>query len=87
MIDQVDKYYGQILDRLETLGENLDGTVIAYTADRGDMLRDLAYAIYSFLLFSSLLTVAFIFPFPSHRSPHANSTAKPLHDAAQKPNT
>ena len=38
MIDQIDTYYGQILDKLESLGENLDEWIIVYTADHGDML-------------------------------------------------
>lgn len=38
MIDQVDAYYGQLLDRLELLGENLDDWIIVYTTDHGEML-------------------------------------------------
>lgn len=38
MIDQVDTYFGQILDKLEALGENLDHWIIVYTSDHGEML-------------------------------------------------
>ncbi len=38
MIDQVDTYFGQILDKLEALGENLDDWIIVYTSDHGEML-------------------------------------------------
>lgn len=38
MIDQVDDYYGQVLNRLELLGEDLDDWIIVYTTDHGEML-------------------------------------------------
>jgi choline-sulfatase len=38
MIDQVDCYFGQILAKLESLGENLDDWIILYTSDHGEML-------------------------------------------------
>ncbi len=38
MIDQVDTYFGQILNKLEALGENLDDWIVVYTSDHGEML-------------------------------------------------
>ncbi len=38
MIDQVDSHFGQVLDKLEALGENLDDWIIVYTSDHGEML-------------------------------------------------
>jgi choline-sulfatase len=38
MIDQVDDYFGQILGKLESLGEDLDEWIIVYTSDHGEML-------------------------------------------------
>ncbi len=38
MIDTVDRYYGQVLARLEALGEDLDDWIIVYTSDHGEML-------------------------------------------------
>jgi len=38
MIDQVDCYFGQTLDHLEALGEDLDEWIIVYTSDHGEML-------------------------------------------------
>jgi choline-sulfatase len=38
MIDAVDAYFGQILARLDSLGENLDDWIIVYTTDHGEML-------------------------------------------------
>ena len=38
MIETIDTYYGQILDKLESLGENLDEWIIVYTSDHGEML-------------------------------------------------
>lgn len=38
MIDRVDSYFGQILHKLEALGENLDDWIIVYTSDHGEML-------------------------------------------------
>ena len=40
MIDTVDAYFGQILERLESLGENLDEWIIVYTSDHGEMLGE-----------------------------------------------
>jgi choline-sulfatase len=40
MIDTIDDYYGQILGRLEDLGENLDDWIIIYTSDHGEMLGE-----------------------------------------------
>jgi choline-sulfatase len=38
MIDNVDAYFDQVLDKLEELGENLDEWIIIYTSDHGEML-------------------------------------------------
>jgi choline-sulfatase len=38
MTETVDRYYGQVLSRLEELGENLDEWIIVYTTDHGEML-------------------------------------------------
>ena len=38
MVDTIDDYYGQALDRLELLGEDLDDWIIVYTSDHGEML-------------------------------------------------
>lgn len=38
MIDTIDDYYGQALNRLELLGEDLDDWIIVYTSDHGEML-------------------------------------------------
>lgn len=40
MIDQVDAYFGQVLDKLEALGEDLDDWIIVYTSDHGEMLGE-----------------------------------------------
>lgn len=40
MISTVDRYFGQVLERLEKLGENLDDWIIVYTSDHGDMLGE-----------------------------------------------
>ena len=40
MIETVDTYYGQILSRLESLGEDLDDWIIVYTSDHGEMLGE-----------------------------------------------
>ncbi|MCC5846100.1 MAG: sulfatase-like hydrolase/transferase [Verrucomicrobia bacterium] len=40
MIDQVDTYFGQILDKLKALGEDLDDWIIVYTSDHGEMLGE-----------------------------------------------
>lgn len=40
MIDTIDDYYGQILQRLADLGENLDEWIIVYTSDHGEMLGE-----------------------------------------------
>jgi choline-sulfatase len=38
MIDQVDTYFGQILEKLQSLGEDLDDWIIVYTSDHSEML-------------------------------------------------
>ncbi len=38
MIDQVDTYYGQVMDKLKALGQDLDDWIIVYTSDHGEML-------------------------------------------------
>jgi choline-sulfatase len=38
MIDTIDRYYGQVLAKLESLGEDLDDWIIVYTSDHGEML-------------------------------------------------
>ena len=38
MVDQIDTYYGLLLEKLESLGENLDDWIIVYTSDHGEML-------------------------------------------------
>ncbi len=38
MIDQVDCHYGEVLDKLKALGEDLDDWIIIYTSDHGEML-------------------------------------------------
>jgi choline-sulfatase len=40
MIDSIDDTYGQILQRLTDLGENLDEWIIIYTSDHGEMLGE-----------------------------------------------
>ncbi|WP_269540715.1 sulfatase-like hydrolase/transferase [Cerasicoccus fimbriatus] len=40
MVDQVDNYYGQVLNHLELLGEDLDDWIIVYTSDHGEMLGE-----------------------------------------------
>lgn len=40
MIDQVDAYFGTVIDLLESLGENLDEWIIVYTTDHGEMLGE-----------------------------------------------
>jgi choline-sulfatase len=40
MVDTIDTYFGQLLERLESLGENLDEWIIVYTSDHGDMLGE-----------------------------------------------
>ncbi len=40
MIDQIDTYYGQIMAKLQSLGENLDDWIIIYTSDHGEMLGE-----------------------------------------------
>jgi len=40
MIDQVDTYFGQIIDKLEALGEDLDDWIVIYTSDHGEMLGE-----------------------------------------------
>ena len=38
MIDQVDCHYGSVLDKLKSLGNDLDDWIIVYTSDHGEML-------------------------------------------------
>ena len=38
MVDQVDAYFGEILELLKDLGEDLDQWIIIYTSDHGEML-------------------------------------------------
>ncbi len=38
MIDQVDCHYGTVLEKLKSLGEDLDDWIIIYTSDHGEML-------------------------------------------------
>jgi choline-sulfatase len=38
MIDQVDAYFGNILEKLDALGQNLDDWIVVYTTDHGEML-------------------------------------------------
>ncbi len=40
MTETVDRYFGQILSRLEDLGQNLDEWIIVYTTDHGEMLGE-----------------------------------------------
>ncbi len=40
MVETIDTYYGQVLDHLESLGENLDEWIIVYTSDHGEMLGE-----------------------------------------------
>ena len=40
MIDQIDVHYGSVLDRLRSLGEDLDEWIIVYTSDHGEMLGE-----------------------------------------------
>jgi choline-sulfatase len=40
MIDQVDAYFGQVIDKLEALGEDLDEWIVVYTSDHGEMLGE-----------------------------------------------
>lgn len=40
MIESIDGYFGQILDALTHVGQNLDEWIIVYTADHGEMLGE-----------------------------------------------
>ena len=40
MIDTMDTYFGNVLDKLEELGEDLDNWIIIYTSDHGEMLGE-----------------------------------------------
>ncbi len=40
MIDQIDAYFDQVLEKLEQLGEDLDDWIIVYTSDHGEMLGE-----------------------------------------------
>ena len=38
MVETIDGYYGQVLDRLRHVGQDLDDWIIIYTSDHGEML-------------------------------------------------
>lgn len=38
MVDQLDCHYGEVLERLEHVGQDLDDWIIVYTSDHGEML-------------------------------------------------
>ena len=38
MVETIDDYYGQVLDRLRQVGQDLDDWIIIYTSDHGEML-------------------------------------------------
>ena len=40
MIETIDTYYGQVMKKLEALGENLEEWIIIYTSDHGEMLGE-----------------------------------------------
>lgn len=40
MTDTLDAHFGQVLARLEALGENMDDWIVVYTSDHGDMLGE-----------------------------------------------
>ena len=40
MIETIDDYYGQIIERLEHVAQNLDDWIIIYTSDHGEMLGE-----------------------------------------------
>ncbi len=40
MVETIDSHYGQVLDYLESLGEDLDDWIIIYTSDHGEMLGE-----------------------------------------------
>jgi choline-sulfatase len=40
MIETVDEHFGQVLDRLELVGQNIDEWIIVYTSDHGEMLGE-----------------------------------------------
>lgn len=40
MIEKLDSHFGEVLKRLETLGEDLDDWIIIYTSDHGEMLGE-----------------------------------------------
>lgn len=40
MIEKVDTYFGTVLDKLKSLGEDLDEWIIVYTSDHGEMLGE-----------------------------------------------
>jgi len=40
MTETMDGYFGQVLDKIESLGENLDEWIIVYTSDHGEMLGE-----------------------------------------------
>ena len=40
MVESIDDYYGQIIERLEYVGQDLDDWIIIYTSDHGEMLGE-----------------------------------------------
>ena len=40
MISTIDDYFGQVLEHLENMGEDLDDWIIVYTSDHGDMMGE-----------------------------------------------
>lgn len=40
MTEKLDSHYNEVLQRIETLGENLDDWIIIYTSDHGEMLGE-----------------------------------------------
>lgn len=40
LVEKSDEHFGEILDRLEFVGENLDDWIIIYTSDHGEMLGE-----------------------------------------------
>ena len=40
MVDHIDTLYGQVLEQLEYVGQNLDDWIIIYTSDHGEMLGE-----------------------------------------------
>lgn len=40
MMEEVDEMFGQVIDRLEFVGQNLDDWIIVFTSDHGDMMGE-----------------------------------------------